>query len=114
MSFKTQKEIFEALISGKKIKHKLAANHFFVHLVDGSARYSDSSRSGCVFDQPSDWSLYEEPKKMKTVTLCRYTYKSNEGITQTQWTTKLFEDYFMANIATLLKTESKTLEIEDV
>jgi hypothetical protein len=108
MSFKTQKEIWEALISQKKITHKewrdlfLQMDAGFIVDVDGD-RYHD------YFDHPSDWSLYEEPKKMKTVTLYRYTYQELGRVFQTPWRSMPFD----SNLK-LLKTESKTLEVEDV
>ena len=111
MSFKTQKEIWEALISGKKIKHYAGKNWHrkFIYLVDGNPCGDNGERCGYSFNHPSDWSLYEEPKKMKTVTLYRYTYQELGHFFQTPWRSMPFD----SNLK-LLKTESKTLEVEDV
>lgn len=66
-----------------------------------------------TFSTPSDWSVYEEPKPKKRVTLYRYTYKYGSAIHQTYFTSKNWsafggdEDY-------LLLTESKEVEYDDV
>jgi hypothetical protein len=70
----------------------------------------------------SGWSLYEEPKKMKTVTLYRYTYQQEKGsIAQSNWISQSTFSNWISQSAfwlkggcKLLKTEEKTIEIEDV
>lgn len=113
MSFKTQKEIWEALITQKKVSHKTWIARF-LHLDGGFVCDEGGDRYSEEFDYPSDWSPYEEPKKMETVTFYRYTFKTVMGaIRESVWTTESSKEYLPSDF-TVLKTESKTLEIEDV
>lgn len=109
MSFKTQKEIFSALLDGKKIKYGGWIKGTYVHFVEERIVDEAERPYESPFLRPDLWSLYEEPKKMKTVTLYRYTYQEMGHVFQTPWRSMPFD----SNLK-LLKTESKTTEIEDV
>jgi hypothetical protein len=110
MSFKTQKEIWEALISQKKVSQKTWSDQF-LYLDNGFLHDEDGERYSEEFDHPADWSPYKEPKKMKPVTLYRYTYQLGLHFYRTGWSSEAF----IANQATrLVKTETETIEIEDV
>jgi len=109
MIFKNHLEIYSALINGKKIRKETWCNNEFIHLADGLMSDEHGRKVYHVFDQPLAWSLYEEPKKMKTVTLYRYTYQELGHFFQTPWRSMPFD----SNLK-LLKTEEKTIEIEDV
>ena len=113
MSFKSQKEIYEALLAGKKLRRDYWDLGHFVHLSqDGSLVNRNGINDSWFFKTPKDWSIYEEPKKKKKITLYRYTYKQGENITETPYTTNKYGDYFLSNISSLIKTESKEIEIE--
>jgi hypothetical protein len=107
MSFKTQKEIWEALISGARIRHASWGNGRFLRLIEGFLCDHVCHHSDEYFGHVTDWSLYEEPKKMKTVTLYRYTYQELGHVFQTPWRSMPFD----SNLK-LLKTEEKQIEIE--
>jgi hypothetical protein len=113
MSFKNHLEIYSVLIDGKKIRKTNWLNNAFIYLVDGSLS-DEYSRIVCHdFNEPRKWALYEEPKKVKTVTLYRYTYQQEKGsIAQSNWISQ--STFWLKDVCKLLKTESKTIEIEDV
>lgn len=61
MTFKTQAEIFQALLNSKTLLYK---NHVEVKLVDGMIHSERvSSNNLCVYDLdfPEDWSIKKEP-----------------------------------------------------
>ena len=111
MSFKTQKEIYEALLNGKKIKHATGIIGTYIHLSDGNLVDKYGTLADPAFLLTHEWSLYEEPKKMKTVTLYRYTYQLGLHFYRTAWSSEVF---IANNMARLVKTETETIEIEDV
>jgi len=114
MSFKTQKEIYEALIQGLKIARCHSSPYEFFVLQGGYIHNHCGNRVDFYFDKPELFSIYEEPKKMKTVTLYRYTYQNSYlVISQSKWTTNALRNEVGDHVR-LLKTESKNLEIEDV
>jgi hypothetical protein len=111
MSFKTQKEFFDALANHKKIAWHNWDDSCFVH-IDLQGRLVNERGFPAFsmdFIDCSGWSLYEEPKKMKTVTLYRYTYGAGDSIHESLWTT----DEFSYPKLKLLKTETKEIQIED-
>ena len=117
MAFKTQAEIFKALLDGVKIKKEGWLLQKYMHLKDGDLFYDN----GLKRNQPVDfsnlesWSIYEEPKPKKKVTLYRYTYREDNGpdIGQTSWCSYGFKEGWSHHF-TLLKTESKEVEYDDV
>ncbi|MFO0451274.1 MAG: hypothetical protein ACK52I_21905 [Pseudomonadota bacterium] len=113
MSFKTQKEIYEALLDGKKLIHKLSPPHCYVFLNDGHLESESGEPAVVYFDIPAAWSPYKEPKQMKTVKLYRYTYQQEKGsIAQSNWISQ--STFWLKDVCKLLKTEEKTIKIEDV
>jgi len=76
--FKTQAEIFEALLHGKKIRHKNWYDEMYFVLKNGNL----INRLGhtnvlAVFDNPQHWSIYEEPKPKKQVWQWRWFHTVN-------------------------------------
>lgn len=68
MSFKTQAEIYQALLDGKKITGILLEEIDYLHLVDGFLKLNGNvGYTSYHFDKPEYWKIYEEPKKKKTV-----------------------------------------------
>lgn len=68
MSFKTQAEIYQALLDGKKITNKFLGDKF-IYLRDGHLVTPDSYVNYSFIDEsffvPRDWEIYKEPKKIK-------------------------------------------------
>lgn len=116
MAFKTQAEIYQALLDGKMIKYK-DGDGAILQLINGfqceNGRYTSSNTWS--FNYPGKWSIYEEPKPKKKVTLYRYTYRTNYSpdIMQTGWVSCGFEGNYPEYYA-LLKAESKEVEYDDV
>ena len=67
-------------------------------------------RDTSAFDYPMKWSIYEEPKPKKKVTLYSYTYKYSAKIFQSDWSERSFDEVVLP-LMTLLKTESKEIEV---
>lgn len=68
MSFKTQAEIYQALLDGKKITGVLLENIQYLHLNDGFLKSNEGNAYTMYhFDKPENWSIYEEPKGKKQV-----------------------------------------------
>ena len=61
-TFKTQAEIYQALLDGKKIKHVLWGADF-VHLVGGTMLHSNGADARLYLNIPNDWLICEEPKQ---------------------------------------------------
>ena len=122
--FETQAEIWEHLLKGGKVKY---INEEIIGLIDGKVHqfFSDGSYSprDWGFYEPWRFSIYEEPKPKKKVTLYRYTYvlgrgsgddRENTGrIFQSEFTDCSFREYD-DGYGILLKTESKEVEYDDV
>ncbi len=115
MAFKTQSELWEYLLKGGKVKNKEWVNGSYCFLKDGYAETNSGSRVIYVFFNPQEWSIYEEPKPKKKVTLYRYTYREDNGpdIEQTSWCSYGFKEGYSHHF-TLLKTETKEVEYDDV
>ena len=113
MSFKTQKEIYEALLAGKKIRFDPWGPGLFIRLDEyGHMVDEKSQRHYSMYSTPNEWSLYEEPNKVKTVTLYRYTYRQEKGsIAQSNWISQ--STFWLKDVCKLLKTETKEIQIED-
>jgi hypothetical protein len=75
MSFKTQAQIFQALLDGKKITTNFGCN--YIELVNGQMK--DKNGDVMVLGlTPSSWSIYEEPKPKKQVWEWRYRKAGKE------------------------------------
>lgn len=112
MAFKTQAEIWEHLLKGGVIIEN--RNGFKVRMGKcGNPLFEDGSEPSYLI--PEHWLIYEEPKPKKKVTLYRYTYREDNGpdIEQTNWVSYGFKEGW-SNHFTLLKTESKEVEYDDV
>jgi len=73
--FETQAEIFQALLDGKKVKHVSWDKGEYVFLNTKTLKRENGDDALPSFSMPTNWSIYEEPKPKKKVTLYRYTYK---------------------------------------
>lgn len=76
--FETQKEIFEALLRGEKIAYHFWTNSY-LEMVNGNL-IDESGREACnSFCPVNHWSIYQEPKKKKTIEVkfYRYHYRVN-------------------------------------
>lgn len=60
--FKTQAEIYQALLDGKKLRHCGWVGNTFLHLVDGNPTMESGQAATLGFFAPLNWSIYEEPK----------------------------------------------------
>ena len=72
MSFKTQAEIFQALLDGKRLKKHSSTNLEYFQLVDGTLFNSTGNYVAAISLIPSAWSIYEESKTKKQVWQWRY------------------------------------------
>ena len=123
--FETQAEIYQALLDGKKIKciEWQESYNKFVYLKDGILTNDSGFPDYWAFNLPLMWSIYEEPKPKKKITLYRYTYilgkgceggRANKGrIFQSEFTECSFREYY-DGYGKLLLTESKEVEYDDV
>lgn len=74
MSFKSTKEIFQALIDGKKIKRKSWCNILFLMISeDGSLVDEKGTKTGYYFENPDEWEICEPPKKK--IKFYKYQYR---------------------------------------
>lgn len=97
--FKTQREIYEHLVSGGKVKADINGE---IVSFDSSGILTNQK----YFHIPGDWQKYTEHKKLKVIKLYRYTCVDSSGwIYQTNWINGKPSD-------TLLKTEEKEIEVE--
>ncbi len=72
--FETQKEIFEALLRGEKITcTELEADYCFLS-PSGFVVHHTSGNSVLAFSYAHLWSIYQEPKKKKTIEVKFYRY----------------------------------------
>lgn len=106
MSFKTQLDIYKALIDGKKLISEYSEGYIFFN--NGFLNNDEGKLVEYAFNSPQNWSIYEEPKKK--MKLFRYTIKSNtfNEIFQSQWTDR---EYKEMSSCVLIKTEEKELEV---
>lgn len=115
MAFKTQAEIFKALLDGKKIEYK---DGEIVGLMDGNTCTffldGTSVPARWSFSHPNEWSIYEKPKPKKKVTLYRHTMSNriSGNIYQTTW--ESVETAVDTKFIEVIKTESKEVEYDDV
>ena len=86
--FETQAEIFQALLNGKKIKYARWVIGEYVFLNNKTLKHENDEDAYLSFALPTNWSIYEEPKPKKKVTLYRYTYTYGSTIHQTNFTSK--------------------------
>ena len=70
-TFKTQAEIFQALLAGKLIVRKDYRQHW-IRMVDGFVMEREVSVAQYIFNSPEDWLLYEGPKPKKQVWQWRF------------------------------------------
>lgn len=110
--FETRAQIWKHLLEGGRIKNENVTGHNF--LKDGELYHSDGFRDISAFLFPKEWSIYEEPKPKKKITLYNYTYEDTENIWESGFTTKKFESIGFLSETKLLKTESKEIEVDDV
>jgi hypothetical protein len=71
MNFKTQAEIYQALLDGKKIRESSWTTEY-VYLKNGVLVCQEDYRMTYGFADCSKWSIYEEPKPKKQVWQWRY------------------------------------------
>ena len=115
--FETQAQIWEYLLKGGKVKIK-GVSDSYLFLMDGTVTNKEGFKDVSAFEWPENWSIYEEPKPKKKVTLYRYTYLNtkSELIHESFWFEGSFREYQdnYAFVGDLLKTESKEVEYDDV
>ena len=64
MSFKSMKEIYQALIDGKKIINKSWGGSLYFYLDEnGNTVNQDKKRDGYFLTDFDNWEIYQEPKK---------------------------------------------------
>ncbi len=76
-NFKTQQEIYKALLDGKKLSYAHNDNIIQLHPTNGMLVNQDGLRVIYEFKTPSDFSLYTEPKPK--VVLYEYLVKESNG-----------------------------------
>jgi hypothetical protein len=122
LELKSDKEVFVALINGKKIRERYFTPLYYFHLdEDGNLKDSlgirrDLDNIGACFN----WELYEEPKKKKTIEMkfYRYHFLHSKNHVLSNWTTEHWSSY-RQNIpsarVSLLKKEERieTYEVDD-
>ena len=62
--FKTQAEIWQALLDGKKVTHRLF-DAAYICLLNGFLVDNDGQKRDPSLYSPQDWSIYNEPKPKK-------------------------------------------------
>lgn len=67
MSFKTQAEIYQALLDGLKLRMTSWISNDYVYLQRGTLVSREGYKLTYGFSDFSNWELYEEPKKKKQV-----------------------------------------------
>ena len=110
MSFKSQKQIWEHLISGGMVKHYSHGDTGFNYLnASGFVVNFRGAEVAESFVAPEDWSIYEEPKKKKKITLYRYTYKERSGhIFCSAWRSGEPQ-----NMGTVVLVEAREIEVDE-
>lgn len=88
--FETQAEIWRYLLSGQKIKYKYGEIVFLKdEILITIYNKAEQSEWEWAFNRPQHWSIYEEPKPKKKVTLYRYTTQYPNGVIfQSKWCTE--------------------------
>jgi hypothetical protein len=109
MTFKTQADIWRALLDGKKVKHYIWADGSFVYLECGFVRDEKGENLAFYAVKPDEWSIYEPPKQKRKVSRYRFTnletgeivdsssYYSDEGFFTSDLSSKgfIFEDNYL-------------------
>lgn len=111
--FKSQKEIWEYLIAGGKVKISSWEDDYIVMGDQGETVNKLGKSSLWFFHDVELWQKYHEPKPKRKVTLYRYTFRWEKDcvISQTYWSDMSFEAYFSNKLPKLLMTETKEVEI---
>lgn len=65
--FSSQREIYQALLDGKKLRYEAWEGYQYICLAGPLIVDQYHSKASYGFEEPSQWELYTEPKKMKTV-----------------------------------------------
>lgn len=109
--FNSTKEMMEYVLGGGKItKFKWNVGHFLV--LDNEGNFVDQNGKLYLLKLETccDFKKYIEPKKKKQITLYRSTYSGGSGYYfQGEWTT----DNERKHSYKVVKTETKTIEVED-
>jgi len=103
-----KKDRYGAVLRGGDWGNLSGSGVFYAYLSGGSS----DSPNGIGFRYFDEWEIVKPKKKIK---LYRYTYKSpylNDHIYETNFMSKAWED-FMDKDDILLKTEEKTIEVDD-
>jgi len=111
MSFKSQREIWEALLGNKKLTFSEWSRSDFVYFNESGSLVDESGDLHPDLDYgiPGLWSIYEEPKKKKKITLYRYTYKEHSGhIFCSAWRSGEPQ-----NIGSVVLTEAREIEVDE-
>lgn len=111
MSFKSPKEMMQALIDGKKIRVKTWPDNEFIHLSNGYFYSNEGSQFVPSLDFFNKYEIYEEPKKTRKVTLTRYLIEEQGHLWISMWGS--IDNLMVPPNAKILKTETKEIEIEE-
>jgi hypothetical protein len=84
MTFKTQAEIYQALLDGKKIMGKYISFKY-VWLSEGNLVTEHKQYVRYAFENPQDWSIYEEPKPKKQVWQWRFLRPETNESKKPNW-----------------------------
>lgn len=88
MSFKNTKEIYQALIDGKKIRQKSWRQSLYIYLNEnGNTVNQDGVRESYYLTNFENWEIYQEPKKKVKF----YVYMDKVGTKIPFW---VFGGYF--------------------
>ena len=74
MNFKTQAEIFQALLDGKKIRQKTYRGGTYIMMGSTNLVSESLTEVSESFNEPRNWSIYEEPKPKKQVWQWRHKH----------------------------------------
>ena len=101
-------------MTGKQVKHVSWDKGEYVFLNTKTLKRENGDDALSSFSMPTNWSIYEEPKPKKKVTLYRYTYHcQHRGIViQSRWSTEGW--VYRQDNDPLLLVESKEIEVDDV
>jgi len=86
-NFKTQTEIYQALLNGKKIRRVCFDEGRYIYLKDGITRNNYDVTVRFCFDTPKEWSEYIPTKETKSIKVYGYVHMA-DGVTFTDLSDK--------------------------
>lgn len=113
--FKSQKEIWQHLISGGKVGVINDKESYFFLNEEGRVCHRNGYFAHRNFSNHECFCIYEEPKPKKKVNLYRHTFQWKDGdIWQSVWTDQRADSYAKryTEYPKLLMTEAKEIEVD--